>query len=154
MWSADCPPPSRTCVCNLRHTVEGPLGNAKLIGDKVEAFLCFFDEDMLKMIIEHTNKYGENYKRKDYWSPVDLHDIKGIIGFFFVMGVYRLQHKSLRSMWSSGPSGRAIFPAAFGRSHFEEIVACLHFDNHDAHLQQRQTDNQVHSILLHLESIY
>ena len=29
------------------------------------------------------------------------------------MGVYRLQHESLRSMWSSGPSGRSIFPAAF-----------------------------------------
>ena len=25
VWSADCPPPSRTLACNLRHTVEGPL---------------------------------------------------------------------------------------------------------------------------------
>ena len=79
----------------------------------MEAFLCFFDEDMLRMIIEHINKYGENYKGKDNWSPVDSDEIKGIIGLFFVMGVYRSQHESLRSMWSSGPSGRAIFPATF-----------------------------------------
>ena len=58
VWSADCPPPSRTRACNLRYTVEGPLGNAKLIGYEVEAFLCFFDEVMLRMILE--NKYGEN----------------------------------------------------------------------------------------------
>ena len=79
----------------------------------MEAFLCFFDEDMLRMIIKHTNKYGENYKGNDNWSPVDLDEIKGIIGLLFVMEVYRSQHESLRSMWSSGPSGRAIFPTAF-----------------------------------------
>ena len=61
----------------------------------MEAFLCFFDEDMLRMIIEHTNKYGENYKEKDDWLPVDLDQIKGIIEIFFVMGVYRSQHESL-----------------------------------------------------------
>ena len=77
----DCPPPSRTRACNLRHTVEGPLGNAKLIGEEVEALLCFFEEDMLRMIIEHTNKYGENYNGKDNWSPVDLDETKSILGF-------------------------------------------------------------------------
>ena len=56
------------------------------------------------------------------------------------MGVYRLQHESRRSMWSFGPSGRAIFPAAFGRNRFKEIVACLRFDNCDTRLQRRQTD--------------
>ena len=56
------------------------------------------------------------------------------------MGVYRLQHESLQSIWSSGPSSRAIFPAAFGRNRFEEIVACLCFDNCDTRLQRRQTD--------------
>ena len=56
------------------------------------------------------------------------------------MGVYRSQQESLRSMWPSGSSGRAIFPAAFGRNHFEEIVACLRFDNRDTRLQGRQTD--------------
>ena len=95
---------------------------------------------MLRMIIEQNNKYGENYKGRDNWSPVDLDEIKGIIGLFFVMGVYRLQHESLQSMWSSDPSGRAIFPAAFGRNCFEEIVACLRFDNRDTRLQRRQTD--------------
>ena len=37
--SADCPPPSRTRACNLKHTVEGLFGKAKLIGEEVEAFL-------------------------------------------------------------------------------------------------------------------
>ena len=64
VWSVDCPPPSWTRACNLRHTIKGPLGNAKLIRDEVEAFLCFFNEDMLRMIIEHTNKYGETIKEK------------------------------------------------------------------------------------------
>ena len=68
------------------------------------------------------------------------------------MGVYRSQHESLRSMWSSGPSGRSIFPAAFGRNCFEEIVAYLRFDNCDTPATER--DGQVRSISLLLESIY
>ena len=118
----------------------------------MEAFLCFFEEDMLRMIIEPTNKYGENYKGKDNCSPDDLDEIKSIIGLFFVMGVYRSQHESLRSMWSSGFSGGSIFPAAFGRNRFEEIVACLRFDNRDT--PATETDGQVCSISLLLELIY
>ena len=106
----------------------------------METFLYFFDEDMLRMIIKHTNKIGKNYKGKDNWSPVDLDEIKGIIGIFFVIEVYRSQHESLQSMWSSGPSGRTIFSAAFGRNPFEKIVVCLRFDNRDTRLQRRQTD--------------
>ena len=56
------------------------------------------------------------------------------------MEVCRLQHELLRSMWLSGPSGRAIFPAAVGQNRFEEIVACLRFGNRDTRLHQRQTD--------------
>ena len=81
MWFADCPPPQRTRACNLRHTVEGPLGNEKLIGDEGKAFLCFFDEDMLRMIIEHSNKYGENYKGKENGHQLTWMKSKALSGF-------------------------------------------------------------------------
>ena len=48
VWAATCPPPSRTRACNIRHTREGPVGNAKDIENEVDAFTCFIDEDMLK----------------------------------------------------------------------------------------------------------
>ena len=48
VWVTTCPPPSRTRACNLRHTTEELVGAAKDIHNKLKAFACFFDEDMLK----------------------------------------------------------------------------------------------------------
>ena len=126
--AATCSPPSRTRACNIRHTREGPLENAKDIENEVDAFTCFIDEDMLKQVVKHTNNRARrdrraNGKNPDEWAPVDLPEIRGIVGLLYLIGVYRSQRESLRSLWSSGPSGRAIFPASFGRNRFEQLVA-------------------------------
>ena len=63
--------------------------------------------------------------------PVDLHEIRSIVDLLYLIGVYRSQHKSLSSFWSSGPSGRAIFPASFGRNRFEQVVANLRIDSRE-----------------------
>ena len=36
--------------------------------------------------------------------------------------------------------GHLVLPVHQYQNRFEEIVACLHFDNHDMCLQRRQTD--------------
>ena len=117
VWATMCPPPSRTRAYNLRPTTEGLVGAAKDIHDEVEAFACFIDEDMLKRVVKHTNTRARRDlrakgKNPDEWMPVDLCEIKGIVDLLYLIGVYRSQHESLRSLWSSGPSGRAIFPAS------------------------------------------
>ena len=117
VWASTCPPPSKTRACNIRHTREGPVRNAKNIDNEVDAFTCFFDEDMLKQVVTHTNNRARRDlrakgKNPDEWAPVDLCEIRDIIGLLYLIGVYRSQHASLRSLWSSGPFGRAIFPAS------------------------------------------
>ena len=62
VWSAACPAVSRTQACNIRHKAKDLLGNAKSIQDQVKVFLCFFEEERLKMVIENTNKYEESQK--------------------------------------------------------------------------------------------
>ena len=143
VWAATCPPPSKTRACNIRHTREGPVGNAKDIKNEVDAFTCFIDEDMLKQVVKHTNNRAKrdlraNGKNPDEWAPVDLCEIRGIVGLLYLIGVYRSQHESLRSLWSSGPSERAIFPASFGRNRFEQLVANLRFDSRE----DRNTDDK------------
>ena len=54
VWAATCPPPSRTRACNIRHTREGPVGNAKDIENEIDDFTCFINEDMLKQVVKHT----------------------------------------------------------------------------------------------------
>ncbi|CAK8690388.1 unnamed protein product [Clavelina lepadiformis] len=45
--------------------------------------------------------------------------MRGIVGLLSLIGVNRSQHESLRSLWSSGPLGKAIFPASFGRNRLQ-----------------------------------
>ena len=143
VWIVTCPPPSKTRACNIRHTREGPVGNAKDIENEVDAFTCFIDEIMLKQVVKHTSDRARRDlrakgKNPDEWAPVDLCEIRGIVGLQYLIGVYHSQHKSLRSLWSSGPSGRAIFPASFGRNRFEQLVANLRFDSRE----DRNTDDK------------
>ena len=136
VWAATCPTLSRTRACNIRHTREGPVGNAKDIKNEADAFTCFIDEDMLKQVVKHTNNQARQDlrakgKNPDKWAPVDLCEIRGIAGLLYLIGVYRSQHESLCLLWSSGPSRKAIFPASFGHNHFEQLVANLQFDSHE-----------------------
>ena len=88
------------------------------ISTEVDAFHCFFDVAMLDAIVENTNKYARYYLRAkgkdaEEWQPLDIEELKGVLGVLHLLGVYRSQHKSLRSLWSTGHSGRPIFSAAF-----------------------------------------
>ena len=143
-WSAAPPPPSRVRACNIRKSKEGPTGKAKLIEDEVDAFLCFFDETMLQSIVRYTNNYARSYmikkgKKADDWSPIDEIELKGIIGVLFLLGVYRSQHESLRSLWSPS-TGRSIFMASFSRNRFEQVLAFLRFDNRADRLVRQKAD--------------
>ena len=59
----------------------------------------------------------------------DLCAMKGIVDVLYLIGVYRRQHESLHSLWSPGPSGRAIFFAFFDRNRFEQLLTNLGFDS-------------------------
>ena len=71
------------------------------------------------------------------WVPVGLCEIRDIVGLLYLIGVYRSQHESLCSLWSSGPLGRAIFPAFFGRNWFEQVIANLRFDSGDRNTEDK-----------------
>ena len=57
--------------------------------------------------------------------PFDLCEMKGNVDILYLIGVYRYQRESLYSLWSPGPSGRAIFFASFDRNRFEQLLANL-----------------------------
>ena len=87
---------------------------------------------MLRQVAKYTNVYARKYleangKNPNDWTPVNLCQINAVVGLLLI-GVYRSQHESLRLLWSFGISGRPIFPTAFGRNRFEQIVAYLRFD--------------------------
>lgn len=145
VWLSADPPSSRTRGCNICHTTEGPCGKAKLILTESDALSCFLDDDILHKVIQNTNQYARMYmvsKGRDpsTWKRVDETEMKAVIGVLYLLGVYRSQHESLRSLWSSGHSGRPIFKAAFSINRFEQIVSFMRFDDRDTRQVRKIND--------------
>ena len=99
---------------------------------------------MLKQVVKHTNNRARRDMRAkgkipDEWATVYLCKIRGIFGQLYLIDVYRSQSETVRLLWSSGPSGRVIFPASFGRNRLEQPVANLRFGSRE----DRNTDDKL-----------
>ena len=68
----------------------------------------------------------------------DLCEMKDIVDVLYLIGVRCCQHEFLHSLWSLGPSERAIFFASFDRNRFEQLIANLGFDS----CEDRNTDDK------------
>ena len=89
---------------------------------------------MLKQVFQRTNKRRRREPRNrgknlGEWVPVDMCQMKCIVGVLYLIGVNRSQDEYLCSLWSSGSSGKAIFPASFDRYQFEQLTANPRFDS-------------------------
>ena len=98
---------------------------------------------MLEQVVKHTNEHARRDLRRtsknpDEWMPFDLCEMKDIVDVLYLIGVYCCQHESLHSLWSPGPSGRAIFLASFNCNRFEQLLANLGFDSRE----DRNTDDK------------
>ena len=98
---------------------------------------------MLKHVVKHTNERARRDLRKrsknsNEWMAFDLCAMEGIVDVLYLIGVYRCQHESLHSLWSPGPSGKAIIFASFDRNRFEQLLANLGFDS----CEDRVTDDK------------
>ena len=80
---------------------------------------------MLEQVVKHTDERARRGLRKrsqnPEWMPFDLCEMKDIVDVLYLIDVYRCQHESPHSLWSPGPSGRAIFFASFDRNRFEQL---------------------------------
>ena len=70
----------------------------KGIKNEVDTFKCFLDEDMLKQVVKRTTNQARRdvtakSKNLDERAPVDLCEIRGIVGLLYLFGVYRSQHE-------------------------------------------------------------
>ncbi|CAF4700812.1 unnamed protein product, partial [Rotaria socialis] len=80
----------------------------------LDAFKLFFTNEMLELIVLHTNLYDKRYydkkirPRQDsnnvrsdshFWKPVDRIELKSFIGLLIQSGVHRSNHELLNDLW-------------------------------------------------------
>jgi hypothetical protein len=80
-------------VCGAKKSATSPL----------EAFLLFFDDEMLEMIVAETSRYAEQKiisqswkprSRVNSWVPVDKNEIYVYLGLIMLMGI--VQNPSIK----------------------------------------------------------
>ena len=99
--------------------------------NKVECFDSFFSPAMLHHILMYINqRAAPHYARKKVqWDPIDMVELKAFFGILHLLGVSKGNHKSIRNLWSDGPTARPIFKATMSVNRFESIRCHLRFDS-------------------------
>ncbi|XP_056388350.1 piggyBac transposable element-derived protein 4-like [Hyla sarda] len=104
---------------------------------EADFFQLFFSEELISMIVEETNRYGEQfiaahpqaYHARPYqWMPTNTLELKKFLALFFNMGI--IKKPTIRSYWSMDlvyhtPLYHSVMP----RAHFEVLLKFLHYAN-------------------------
>lgn len=107
-------------------------GRARSMDTASAIFYCFFTEDMIQTITDHTNRYIQlqpNYSREWNVSKTDPTEIKALIGLLFLGGLLRSSHVNCRDLWSTNGTGVDRFPATMSMYRFQFLLRCLRFYN-------------------------
>ena len=99
--------------------------------DPLGIFSLYFDDNLVGMIVEETNRYAEQclQETNKQWST-NAEEIRAYIGFMILMGINRLPE--IRDYWSTDQSLRyAPIADRISRDRFEEITRYLHFADND-----------------------
>lgn len=95
MWINERPNPERFSDILLQPSVFFPSRTTPLA-----YFTRFFCDEVLRLIMEHTNLYAMQQRAKN-WEPVTVTDIKMVLGIIILMGLHSVPSWDL--YWSSDP---------------------------------------------------
>ncbi|KAK3894969.1 hypothetical protein Pcinc_001262 [Petrolisthes cinctipes] len=117
---------------------------ARTVRDPLSAFLLFFPDEVIREIVEWTNRKIEvsrrAYKTKDHKvANTNELEMKAFIGCLIMTGCQKSNHLSYKELWSPN-YGCPVYRSAMSSTRFEFLVECLRFDNSDTREERRKTD--------------
>ncbi|CAK1583895.1 unnamed protein product [Parnassius mnemosyne] len=146
-WSKVPPSRSRVPAHNIIIHLPGLRGPALVKNEisPLEAWSCIFTEDMIELILQHTNEkitnYSENYTSNSvYTYHVTREEILAFIGLMFLTGIFKSAREDARGIWSTKTRGRPIFRTVMSLNRFLFILSCLRFDEQLTREERKKTD--------------
>ena len=103
----------------------------QLPSDPLGLFSLFFDDTLVDLIVEETNRYAEQtLQGTEEWST-DAAEIRAYMGFMILMGINQLPE--IRDYWSTNEYLHyAPIADRISRDRFEQITRFLHFVDNDS----------------------
>uniref|UniRef100_A0A672YRK9 PiggyBac transposable element-derived protein domain-containing protein n=1 Tax=Sphaeramia orbicularis TaxID=375764 RepID=A0A672YRK9_9TELE len=108
-----------------------------MISSVVDSFNLYITDDILKLIVDHTNLQGKRSVRG--WRNIDIIDLRAYIGLVLLGGVYQSHNEPTRSLWDDH-TGRDIFRTTMGQKTFRLINTCLRFEDRQARSPHMRRD--------------
>lgn len=101
-----------------------------------EIFSLFFDDQVLNLIVKHTNNYirrvCKKYHRNSDSKEISRDELSAFIGLFLYTGIMKLSYGHIKDLWALDGTGLDIFRMTMGLSRFQFIMRCLRFDDFES----------------------
>lgn len=97
------------------------------IATSLDAFLSFFDEKVLEIIVKNTNKHAQG---DISWIDLTSEELMAYLGVLVVVGITKSKKRSLESLWSTEHFfNTPFYNTVFSRDRFKSISSHLRFDD-------------------------
>ncbi|XP_024881294.1 uncharacterized protein LOC112460711 isoform X1 [Temnothorax curvispinosus] len=130
--------PSKTVIY-----IPAPKNGAVNASSPVETWSCLFTDEMIDMIVQHTNKEIERHVQEmstnDRTYSTTATEIKAFIGLLYFAGVKKSAHVNIEELWST-EFGHALFKAVMCSRRFGFLAARLRFDDKNTRAERRKHD--------------
>lgn len=129
--------------------VPGSRAEAISVVDPLEIWKLFFDESILREILDCTNKEmnlratdrtGKNIIHQSYHGALSYNELLAVFGLLYLAGVQKSAKLNLDELWSL-QFGITIFRTTMSQHRFKYILVCLRFDDRETRTVRAAEDN-------------
>nr|CAI5870253.1 unnamed protein product [Callosobruchus analis] len=140
-WSKHVPPSTKTRAENLITHLPGPKAVVKDLKDSYGIWQHFFSLDMIRMIVEWTNKHIERnkdkYTRDRNARETDIAEMEALIGLIHLAGVLKSGRLNTEELWTYVEP----FRLTMSKFRFHFLLQHLRFHDIDTREERRKIDN-------------
>lgn len=144
-WMKVCPgysDISKPTICVPSTTEYGK--EAKTV---LETWQLFFSDEMLNIIVLHTNKYiseiSSHSSRDRDARPTDIIELKALIGLLYISGLLGDSRLNVNELWDQNGFGVERFWLTMSKHRFLFLMRCIHFADQDIVREYHQKEKAI-----------
>jgi len=145
-WSRTHPKVARARRGNITVRLPVCVDEAKNANTPHDAFSLFISDDILNVILTHTNQKIHDYlcnftgKIQKWMRRRSLDELRVVIGVLIYGGVFESSQEHIESLYKMDGTGRLIFPAVMAKNRFRFLMSVNRFDNKATRTERRLED--------------
>ena len=134
----------RTRAHNILTEPNCVKGSAKSAKFAKDCWKLFFDEDMMNILVECTNKYindnKKNCSRDRDARTTSKEELFALIGLLYLAGIYKSGRQNFEDLWAQDGTGVELFHTTMSSRRFKYLLECLRFDDKSTRTERLKSD--------------